>query len=493
MKFSALGLSDAILQAVTDKGYETPSPIQVQAIPAILEENDVMAAAQTGTGKTAGFVLPILELLSRGEPAEKFQVRTLILTPTRELSAQVTDSIKTYSKHLDISFGAVYGGVNIKPQISMLKKGVDILVATPGRLMDLWSQKAMKFDRIEILVLDEADRMLDMGFITDIRRVASILPKKRQNLMFSATFSNSIRELAKTLIKEPVEISVSPRNTTVDSISQSLISVDKKKKSNLFMHLMKTNTSYDWSKVLVFCRTKITANKLVSYLEVDRFEAAAIHSNKSQGSRAGSLRAFKRGDIQVLVATDIAARGIDIHELPLVVNYDLPNTSEDYIHRIGRTGRAGKKGCALSLVCADDADMLTEIEELIKEKIPRSIIKGFEPSRELPGDSKKDRDSSGPRPGSFKERMILEQKEREEQEQEELVLQTRKRGTFGQPAQTAKHSDRAQKKSKKSRKERMPGMYSRDQKALEVAEAPKKKKKKSGKKKTAKKPKPRKL
>ncbi len=492
MKFSTLGLSAPILQAVTDKGYETPSPIQAQAIPAILEGNDLMAAAQTGTGKTAGFVLPILELLSQGEPAEKFQVRTLILTPTRELSAQVTDSIKTYSKHLDISFGAVYGGVNIKPQISMLKKGVDILVATPGRLMDLWSQKAMKFDKIEILVLDEADRMLDMGFITDIRRVASILPKKRQNLMFSATFSNSIRELAKTLIKEPVEISVSPRNTTVSAISQSLISVDKKKKSNLFMHLMKTDKTYDWSKVLVFCRTKITANKLVSYLELDRFEAAAIHSNKSQGSRAGSLRAFKRGDIQVLVATDIAARGIDIHELPLVVNFDLPNTAEDYIHRIGRTGRAGKEGCALSIVSADDSDMLAEIEELIKEKIPRSIIKGFEPNRDLPDDPQSS-GSKKPRPGSFKERMLLEQKEREEQEQEELVLKARKRGTFGQPAQTAKHSDRAQKKSKKSRKERMPGMYSRDQKALEVADAPKNKKKKSGKKKTAKKPKPRKL
>lgn len=380
-QFNQLGLSAPILRAVAEQDYQTPTPIQQQCIPAVLKGKDVMAAAQTGTGKTAGFTLPILEKLSKGKKARANRTRALILTPTRELAAQIADNVALYSQYLPIKSTVVFGGVKINPQMQKLRSGTDILVATPGRLLDLHQQNAIRFEDLEVLVLDEADRMLDMGFIHDIKRIIKLLPKKRQNLLFSATFSNEIHELAKGLIHQPVEISVAPKNTTAETIDQLIYPVDKKRKSELLKQLIKDN---NWHQVLVFTRTKHGANKLTKQLIAADIPAAAIHGNKSQGARTRALAEFKANEIQVLVATDIAARGIDIDLLPHVVNFDLPNVSEDYVHRIGRTGRAGSSGQAVSLVSADELDDLKGIERLIKQVLPREIIDGFEPEHNLP-------------------------------------------------------------------------------------------------------------
>lgn len=385
MAFAQLGLSESILEAVKKKGYDKPSPIQEKAIPLILEGKDVMAAAQTGTGKTAGFTLPILQLLSQGRPTKSNQVRTLILTPTRELAAQVQDSVSTYGKHLPLKSTVVFGGVKINPQMQKLRSGVDILVATPGRLLDLYSQNAVKFDQLEIIVFDEADRMLDMGFIHDIKRILKILPTNRQTLMFSATFSDEIRKLAKSLVHNPVEISVTPRNSTVKSVKQWIHPVDKSKKQALLTKLIK---DHGWYQVLVFSRTKHGANKIATQLGKKGISAAAIHGNKSQGARTRALADFKAGKVNVLVATDIAARGIDISDLPHVVNFDLPHVPEDYVHRIGRTGRAGAKGEAVSLVSADEAKQLFDIERLTQKKLERIMVDDFTPDHNVPDSPK---------------------------------------------------------------------------------------------------------
>ena len=398
MSFSKLGLSAPILQAVSEQGYSTPTPIQAQAIPAVIQGQDVMAAAQTGTGKTAGFTLPILERLAPGPAAKAHQARALVLTPTRELAAQVAQSVAVYGQHLRLRSAVVFGGVKINPQISKLRQGVDILVATPGRLLDLYNQKAVRFDHLEVLVLDEADRMLDMGFIHDIRKILSLLPKQKQTLMFSATFSDDIRKLAKGLVNDPVEISVSPRNSTVESVTQWLSPVDKKQKSALLSELI---VNEQWRQVLVFTRTKHGANKLTRHLESGGIKASAIHGNKSQGARTKALAQFKSNDIRVLVATDIAARGLDIDQLPQVVNFDLPNVPEDYVHRIGRTGRAGATGQAVSLVSADEFKQLNDIERLIKQAIPRKVIDGFEPEHALPASGSMPRPAR-PRPANAK-------------------------------------------------------------------------------------------
>jgi len=379
--FDTIGLSAPILEALTEKGYHTPSPIQAQAIPAVLSGRDVMAAAQTGTGKTAGFTLPLLEGLMEGKTAEANQARALVLTPTRELAAQVSDSVATYGKNLPLSSTVVFGGVKINPQMMKLRRGVDVLVATPGRLLDLYNQRAVKFSQLEVLILDEADRMLDMGFIHDIKKIISFLPKQRQTLMFSATFSDEIRQLAKGLVNDPVEISVSPRNTTAETVEQWICPVDKKQKAGLLIQLIRDG---DWQQVLVFSRTKHGANKLTKQLEGSGITAAAIHGNKSQGARTKALADFKRGAVRVLVATDIAARGLDIEQLPQVVNFDLPNVAEDYVHRIGRTGRAGATGQAVSLVSADEFKELSAIERLIQQLLRRELIDGFEPIHDVP-------------------------------------------------------------------------------------------------------------
>lgn len=381
MSFAELGLSKPILTAIKEAGYSQPSPIQKQAIPAILENNDIMAAAQTGTGKTAGFTLPLLEILSRGPKASGNQVRALVLTPTRELAAQVADSVATYGQHLNLRSDVVFGGVKINPQMMRLRKGTDILVATPGRLLDLYNQKAIRFDQLEILVLDEADRMLDMGFIHDIKKVLALLPKRRQNLLFSATFSDEIRRLAKGLMNQPVEVSVSPANAATPTVEHLLHPVDKKEKTALLIHLI---MDQNWQQALVFSRTKHGANKIVKKLIESGISAAAIHGNKSQGARTKALADFKNGEVKILVATDIAARGIDIEQLPQVVNFDLPNVAEDYVHRIGRTGRAGSTGKAVSLVSADEVDQLKDIERLIKKLIPRDTLPGFDPNHVVP-------------------------------------------------------------------------------------------------------------
>ena len=386
MGFSKLGLSDSILKAVLQKGYDKPSPIQEKSIPVVLEGKDLMAAAQTGTGKTAGFTLPILELLSKGSLAKSNQVRTLVLTPTRELAAQVQDSISTYGKYLPLKSAVVFGGVKINPQMQKLRSGVDILVATPGRLLDLYSQNAVKFDQLEIIVFDEADRMLDMGFIHDIKRILKILPPKRQTLMFSATFSDDIRKLAKSLVNNPIEISTTPRNSTVKSVRQWIHPVDKSKKQALLTHLIK---EHDWYQVLVFSRTKHGANRIATQLEKRKISATAIHGNKSQAARTRALADFKAGKVNVLVATDIAARGIDIDQLPHVVNFDLPHVPEDYVHRIGRTGRASSKGEAISLVSADEAKQLFDIERLIQKKLDRVMVDDFVPDHNVPESAKK--------------------------------------------------------------------------------------------------------
>lgn len=381
MSFENLDLSTAILKAIASSGYTTPSPIQQQAIPAVLAGRDVMAAAQTGTGKTAGFTLPLLEKLSAGNKASANQVRALILTPTRELAAQVGDSVATYGQYLPLRSEVVFGGVKINPQMMRLRKGADILIATPGRLIDLYNQNAIRFNQLEVLVLDEADRMLDMGFIHDLKKILAFLPPKRQNLLFSATFSDEIRSLAKGLVNQPVEISVTPKNSTAKTVKQKLYPVDKKEKSALFIRLYQDE---NWSQVLVFTRTKHGANKLTHQLNDAGINAAAIHGNKSQNARLKALEEFKNKKVSVLVATDIAARGLDIDQLPQVVNFDLPNVAEDYVHRIGRTGRAGATGEAVSLVSADEFDQLKSIERLIQKLIPREFIIGFEPNHNLP-------------------------------------------------------------------------------------------------------------
>lgn len=396
MSFASLGLNAAILKAVEKQGYDTPSPIQAQAIPAVLAGQDVMAAAQTGTGKTAGFTLPILELLSKGSRAQRGQVRALVLTPTRELAAQVQESVATYGKNLPLKSAVVFGGVSIIPQLAALRNGVDILVATPGRLLDLCQQKAISFSKLEILVLDEADRMLDMGFIRDIKKVLALLPPKRQNLMFSATFSDDIRELAKGLVNNPVEISVTPRNATANTVTQCVYPLDKTRKSMALIELIKTN---DWKQVLVFSRTKHGANRLAKSLEAANIKAAAIHGNKSQTARTKALADFKAGTVQVMVATDIAARGIDIDQLPFVVNFDLPNVPEDYVHRIGRTGRAGSTGQAVSLVGLEEVKLLHDIERLINRTIERKQLAGFEAPFTIPEASSR---SSGYKSNSVK-------------------------------------------------------------------------------------------
>ena len=379
MSFASLGLSETLVRAVTEHGYTVPTPIQLQAIPAVLGGGDLLAGAQTGTGKTAGFVLPLLQRLST-VASKKITgakaVRALILTPTRELAAQVEESVRTYGKYAKVSSVVIFGGVGINPQISALKRGVDIVVATPGRLLDLHQQRAVDLSHVEILVLDEADRMLDMGFIHDIKRVLKLLPPKRQNLLFSATFSDEIKTLADNLLDNPALIEVARRNSTVEAITQKIHPVDRDKKRQLLSHLIKTQ---NWHQVLVFTRTKHGANRLAELLNKDGITSLAIHGNKSQGARTKALAEFKTGDLQVLVATDIAARGIDIDQLPHVVNYDLPNVPEDYIPRIGRTGRAGATGEAISLVCIDEAGFLRDIERLIKREIPSVVIAGFEP------------------------------------------------------------------------------------------------------------------
>jgi ATP-dependent RNA helicase RhlE len=381
MTFEQLGLSDALLRAVREKGYTEPSPIQAEAIPAVLSGRDVMAAAQTGTGKTAGFTLPILHRLQESGPQHPHRIRALIITPTRELAAQVAESVTTYGAHLPFKSAVVFGGVKINPQIAALRRGIDILVATPGRLLDLHQQGEVNFDALEILVLDEADRMLDMGFIHDIRRILKVLPPRRQNLMFSATFAQEIRGLTGSILHNPVEVEVSPRNATADTVEQWVYPVDKKSKPALLRELI---VDMDWQQVLVFSRTKHGANRLAQQLEKSGINAAAIHGNKSQGARTRALAGFKEGRVRVLVATDIAARGLDIAQLPQVVNFDLPNVPEDYVHRIGRTGRAGSTGKAYSLVSADEIKQLNGIEQVIQRHLTREYVSGFEPEHEVP-------------------------------------------------------------------------------------------------------------
>jgi len=378
MSFCSLGLCDGLLKAVSEQGYTKPSPIQVEAIPAVFKKRDVMAVAQTGTGKTAGFSLPMVQLLSTGTSAAPNSVRALVITPTRELAAQVAKSIENYSRHMELSSAAVFGGVRIEPQIAQLQNGVDILVATPGRLVDLYNQNAINFEQLEILVLDEADRMLDLGFIDDIRHIKSLLPSKRQTLMFSATFSPEIKSLASGMLNNPLFIEVTAANSTVDKIKQKVYSVEKARKSELLIHLIKKN---EWHQVLVFTRTKQGADNLVSELESAGIGAASIHANRTQHARTHALEGFKNEVLTVLVATDIASRGIDVNQLPYVINFDLPYVPEDYVHRIGRTGRAGTLGLAVSLFSADETKQLQAIERLIESKFELETIAGFKASK----------------------------------------------------------------------------------------------------------------
>ena len=381
MTFSDLGLSSALVKAVDEKGYTKPSPIQEKAIPHILNRKDILASAQTGTGKTAGFTLPILQYLSETKHIKYRPLRALVLTPTRELAAQVYDNIREYSKYVNVKSAVIFGGVNAKPQIATLKKGVDILVATPGRLLDLHDRKALSFKRIDVLILDEADRMLDMGFVRDINKIISFMPEKRQNLMFSATFSNDIKKLASGILKNPVSVATAPQNSTAKKVTHKVYKVDKKKKTAFTIKLVKEN---NWNQVLIFTRTKHGANKLTKKLIQAGVSSAAIHGNKSQGARTKALKNFKDNSIKILVATDIAARGLDIPLLPYVINFELPNVPEDYVHRIGRTGRAGAAGEAISLVCSEESEYQSEIEKLLKEKLNSTIVAGFEPTDTAP-------------------------------------------------------------------------------------------------------------
>jgi ATP-dependent RNA helicase RhlE len=380
MTFDDLKLAPAILKAVHEQGYEIPTPIQAQAIPAVLDGKDLLAGAQTGTGKTAAFVLPLLQKLSTGEATKsKFGsrgIRVLVLTPTRELAAQVEESVRTYGKYLELTSTVIFGGVGMNPQIAQLKRGVDILVATPGRLLDLQQQGFLDLSTVQALVLDEADRMLDMGFIHDVKKILALVPKQKQSLLFSATFSDEIRDLASALLRDPQSIQVTPRNTTVQRIAQVIHPVGRNKKKALLAHIIK---EHNWSQVLVFTRTKFGANNVAEFLEKNGISAMALHGNKSQSARTQALAGFKSGDIRALVATDIAARGIDIDELPHVVNYEIPNVSEDYVHRIGRTGRAGNDGAAVSLVSLDEEGFMMDIERFTKQQIDVKLIDGFGP------------------------------------------------------------------------------------------------------------------
>lgn len=380
MTFDELNLAAAIVQAVREQGYETPTPIQAEAIPAVMAGQDLLAGAQTGTGKTAAFTLPMLHRLSLAEAGKnRFggkAIRALVLTPTRELAAQVEDSVKTYGKYLTLSSGVVFGGVGMNPQINMLKKGVDILVATPGRLLDLAQQGFLDLSQVEVLVLDEADRMLDMGFIHDVKKVLALVPSQKQSLLFSATFSDEIRDLANGLLRNPQSIQVTPRNTTVQRITQLIHPVGRGKKKAVLVHII---NEHNWSQVLVFTRTKFGANNVAEYLCKNGINAMALHGNKSQAARTQALAGFKSGEIRALVATDIAARGIDIDDLPHVVNYEIPNISEDYVHRIGRTGRAGASGEAVNLVCMDEEGFMQDIERFTKQRIEVKVIEGFGP------------------------------------------------------------------------------------------------------------------
>jgi ATP-dependent RNA helicase RhlE len=380
MTFDDLNLAPAILKAVSEQGYENPTPIQAQAIPAVLEGQDLLAGAQTGTGKTAAFTLPVLHKLSLGNRATNrtggVGIRALVLTPTRELAAQVEESVRDYGKYLQLTSAVIFGGVGMNPQISTLKRGVDILVATPGRLLDLQQQGHLDLSNVQILILDEADRMLDMGFIHDVKKVLALVPKEKQSLLFSATFSDEIRDLAATLLRNPQSIQVTPRNTTVQRITQVIHPVGRGKKKALLTHIIQ---EHNWSQVLVFTRTKFGANNVAEYLTKNGIKAMALHGNKSQSARTQALQGFKSGDIRALVATDIAARGIDIDELPHVVNYEIPNVSEDYVHRIGRTGRAGASGEAVSLVCLDEEGFMQDIERFTKQNIDVKVIDGFGP------------------------------------------------------------------------------------------------------------------
>ncbi len=380
MTFEELNLAPAIVQAVREHGYETPTPIQVEAIPAVLAGRDLLGGAQTGTGKTAAFTLPMLQRLSSTERAKSrfggVGIRALVLTPTRELAAQVEESVRTYGKHLSLTSTVVFGGVGMNPQINAMKRGVDILVATPGRLLDLQQQGFLDLSTVQVLVLDEADRMLDMGFIHDVKKVLALVPRDKQSLLFSATFSDEIRDLASNLLKDPLHIQVTPRNTTVQRITQVIHPVGRGKKKALLVHII---NQHNWSQVLVFTRTKFGANNVAEYLTKNGIQAMALHGNKSQGARTQALAGFKSGDIRALVATDIAARGIDIDELPHVVNYEIPNVCEDYVHRIGRTGRAGNSGEAVNLVSLDEEGFMMEIERFTKQQIPVQIFQEFMP------------------------------------------------------------------------------------------------------------------
>ena len=380
MTFDELNLAPAILKAVREQGYETPTPIQAQAIPAVLDGHDLLGGAQTGTGKTAAFTLPMLHKLTMGHSkTNKFGkdgIAALVLTPTRELAAQVEESIRTYGKYLQLTSTVIFGGVGMNPQIAKLKAGVDILVATPGRLLDLQGQGMLDLSTVEILVLDEADRMLDMGFLPDVKKILALVPKEKQSLLFSATFSDEIRELADRLLRNPQSIQVTPRNSTVQRITQVTHPVSRAKKKQLLAHIIQ---EHNWSQVLVFTRTKFGANNVAEFLTKNGINAMALHGNKSQSARTQALSGFKSGDIRALVATDIAARGIDIDDLPHVVNYEIPNVPEDYVHRIGRTGRAGNDGAAVSLVCLDEEGFMQEIERFTKQRIPSQVIEGFAP------------------------------------------------------------------------------------------------------------------
>jgi len=380
MNFEELKLAPAILKAVREQGYESPTPIQAQAIPLILQGHDLLGGAQTGTGKTAAFTLPLLHRLAMSRSAQNrwggTGIRALVLTPTRELAAQVEESVRTYGKYLQLSSAVVFGGVGMNPQIERLQNGVDILVATPGRLLDLQQQGHLDLSTVQILVLDEADRMLDMGFIHDVKKVLALLPQDKQSLLFSATFSDEIRALAEGLLKNPQSVQVTPRNTTVQRITQVIHPVGRHKKKALLAHIIQT---HDWSQVLVFTRTKFGANQVAEYLNQQGIRAMALHGNKSQGARTQALAGFKSGEIRALVATDIAARGIDIDDLPHVVNYEIPNIPEDYVHRIGRTGRAGKEGQAVNLVCLDEEGFMAEIERFTKQTIPVQPLEGYGP------------------------------------------------------------------------------------------------------------------
>ena len=381
MSFSSLGLFAPLLRTLVESGYTTPTAIQQKAIPAILTGRDILAAAQTGTGKTAGFALPLLQRLATGPKVKANQVRALVLTPTRELAVQVAQSVASYGKYLPLKSAVVYGGVKINPQMMKLRGGVDLLVATPGRLLDLFSQNALKFSQLETLVLDEADRMLDMGFSAEIDKILALLPKQRQTLLFSATFSDEIRTLSAGLLKNPLQIEVSPRNSAAKSVRQWVYEVDKGKKPALLSHLVQTK---DWPQLLVFVRTKNGADQLVRHLKSTNLSAVAIHGDKSQGLRSRALADFKANKTRILVATDIAARGLDINNLPQVINFDLPKVAEDYIHRIGRTGRAGAAGEAISLVSADEVKLLAAIESLIKQTLVREVESSFIPKHKVP-------------------------------------------------------------------------------------------------------------